>query len=221
MFKYISSVIVALILSVSLLMANPASAGFEELEPGLILMEGTLYMDEFGEFYKMTMDPKIRHYKILIHSPGGAAMTTIAVMNRIFEMKSRGITFETETYGFCSSAGSFLFLMGDKRTAHAETVFMWHTMQMAMGQWKWETLPDNVRAFLKSLDDRVVQLFRDVTGASEEVVQTLFYNKKIDAYYITASKMDALSVIAVTHFVDNKKATVKVSAPKISRRDNH
>ena len=136
-----------------------------------ILIESGIWNSDFGEFLEATKNSKVRHWKIIIHSPGGDAYSTIAIINKIKEMKKRGIKFTTEAYGLAASAGAYLFLMGDKRIIHEGASMMWHTVEAQLrARGIWTYAPDWAKAMIKLCDNFIRKHFQEETGMSDNSV---------------------------------------------------
>lgn len=141
-----------------------------EMASSVIVMHEIMYMSDFVEFMRLTSDPTIKHYTILIHSPGGNAITCLAILNRINELKRRGVTFTTEAYGAAMSAGSFIFMLGDERIIHADGTLMFHTIQSQQSKSAWENIPPEVRNMMERWDNRFRKLLKKITGMSDKSV---------------------------------------------------
>lgn len=191
----------ALFLTTCLMFSNceVISAKTTEISPGKIAVTGHVTNADFMNFMEATQYTYKKHYHIMIHTPGGDAYSTIAMINRIEELKKRGVTFTTETYGWASSAGSYLFLMGDERIAHSGAEFLWHTMEMANSH-KHDMLPPSQKSSYERMDRYVTQKFRDVTGISEQLIRYFLYNKNQRAIYMSAEEAKFYGI--VTKLVD-------------------
>jgi len=97
-----------------------------ELSPGQILIEAGVGVLDYGDFIVATSHKRIKHYEILLHTPGGVAYTCLAIMNHIELLQSRGITFTTIANGFAMSAGTYIFMMGNERIVYEGSEFMFH-----------------------------------------------------------------------------------------------
>jgi len=147
-----------------------ASATFEALnedDNSVIVMHEEMIMFDFIEFMRLTSDPTIKHYEIIIHSLGGNAITCIAVMNRILELKREGVTFTTRTYGAAMSAGAYIFLMGDERIMYEASTLMFHTMQSQANEYQWANEEPGVRNMIVRYDNFVRNRFKEITGMSD------------------------------------------------------
>ena len=164
--------LISILLAASLLlMPMTASATFEQLNKGdnkVIVMHDQMAFEDFIQFMRLTSNPKIKHYEIIIHSPGGAAITCIAVMNRIRELQRKGVTFTTKIYGMGMSAGSYVFMLGDERIIYEGGSLMWHTIQAQVPQYQWDALDPQMRALLTSWDDYIRARFQEASGMSKE-----------------------------------------------------
>lgn len=208
--------IISILLAASLLLAVPtfASAEIEVLGRDAayttILVEGVIWEGSFGEFVKATAYGKDINYRLLIHTNGGNAHSTIAIMNRIEELKRRGCTFTTEVYGKAFSAGAYLFLMGDERIVHENASLMFHSMmqqvtdaQAAQGR---VTHPSTV-AMIERLDRAVGKRFREVANAGEETADYFLNGYPDDsgvlegAQYMSA--LTAYNIGVATDYINN------------------
>ena len=151
-----------------------ATATFEALNRGdnsvIVLHEG-VEMSDFIQFMRLTSDPKIRHYKILIHTPGGNAITCISVMNRMQEMQREGVTFTTVVYGAAMSAGTYVFMMGDERIMHESSSLLFHTMQAQTAAYAWANADPKIRNMIEGWDNDIRKRFKKVTGMSDKSVR--------------------------------------------------
>ena len=165
--------ILSLIAMCFILLPLNASATFEALNKGdnsvIVLHEG-VEMEDFIQLMRLTSDPKIRHYKIIIHSPGGNAVTCIAIMNRMLEMQREGVTFTTVTYGAAMSAGTYIFMMGDERIIHEGAYLLFHTIQAQAPAHIWANVDPKIRNMVESWDNYIRRQFQKVTGMSDKSV---------------------------------------------------
>jgi ATP-dependent protease ClpP protease subunit len=165
--------LLSLILAACLLLAPiSATAELEELAPGTIMLSGGVYESTFIEFLKATSGPKIRHYDFLIHTRGGDAYSTIAIVNRMVEMQKTGVTFTTKVYGKAMSAGAYLFLMGDKRVVYEGSSLMFHTMLQQTNKYQEDAAEkdrqDSITMnHIKKMDSYIAKRFKEVVQCSE------------------------------------------------------
>ena len=125
-----------------------------------IMLHGGVYEQTFKEFMSQTQDSNITHYIINIHTDGGNADSTVGMMNRIKELKAKGVKFTTVVYAKAFSAGSYIFMMGDERVMYDGSMLMWHTMR---GQLKhdnkWNYFDENRKKMFNIWDDFVTKAF--------------------------------------------------------------
>jgi ATP-dependent protease ClpP protease subunit len=192
-------VIITIALVLSLTFASTSGAAdIEEISPGFIYLSGGIYQGDFIKFYKLTLDKKIRNYHIILDTPGGGAYTTVAMIGRIKEMKREGITFTMEAYGMSMSAGSYLFMMGDKRIIHDGAQLMWHTITaQSAGNKPYNASPEQWKS-VRLLDAYIRKAFKEATGLSDKWVHFWLDSKK--ANFMSAAT--AYNIGIATHFVD-------------------
>jgi ATP-dependent protease ClpP protease subunit len=192
-------VIITVALVLSLTFVNMAGAAeIKELSKGKMYITGMIYHGDFIKFYKLTMDKKIRNYHIILDTPGGDAYTTVALLGRIKEMKREGITFTMEAYGMSMSAGSYLFMMGDKRIIHDGAQLMWHTIGAQSGGMKPFRASTEQWKSVMLLDTFIRKEFKKATGLSDKWVAFWLDSKK--ANFMSAAT--AYNIGIATHYVD-------------------
>ena len=162
LFKWLSIAVLTLGLSLTMGCPQFAEATVKELAPGKIVVSDSVYASDFFEFYVATEHKGVKHYHIMIHSPGGSPWATIGIINRILELKAKGVRFTTETYSTASSAGSYIFMMGDERIMHKGSVLMWHTMEAQGGH--------RYKEWQKRCDNFIRKMFKRITGFSDKLV---------------------------------------------------
>ena len=167
---------VVVILGLVLLMPITTPAKMEAFNPdtklgrSVIVMHETMYMSDFVEFMRLTSNHRIKHYTILIHSPGGNAITCIAITNRIRELQKRGVTFTTKLYGCGMSAGSFIFMLGNERIVYEDATLMFHTTRAQMSEFEWANMPPVLRTTMERWDNRFRSILKKLTGMSDKSV---------------------------------------------------
>ena len=67
--------------------------------------------------------------KIIINSPGGDVPEMLGMFMHIEDLKANGVHVTTEVTGRALSAGAFLWLLGDERIVHKNSVLMFHKPQ--------------------------------------------------------------------------------------------
>ena len=115
-------VIVCMVLSIPLL----SSAKVVKIDHKTIMLTDEVLFSDFEEFLVATAPREKTDWTFVIHSPGGNAITCVAIMNRMREMQREGHTFTTINYGAAMSAGTYIWLMGDKRIAYEGSTFLFH-----------------------------------------------------------------------------------------------
>ena len=98
-------------------------------EDSILQPNGDIRVTDFDDrdttsFFRSTEE--IKDYHIVIETEGGSCSNAVAMVNRIEELQAKGATITTETYGHAWSAGSYLFLAGDKRIVHSGATFLFH-----------------------------------------------------------------------------------------------
>lgn len=154
----------------------------EEIEEGEIL-----------DFLKAAN--KLYNYHIVIHTPGGSASDTLAIMQRIADLKSRGCHITTETLVAAFSGGAFIFCMGDERIANRGDSFMFHTIQIydpnTGKQLHISELPEEVQDLIRARNAQMRQLLLDTIGDADVVNKLL---KEGDNWF-TAEELYAMGVV--------------------------
>ena len=195
--------LLSLLVAASLLLVPmTASATFEALNEGdnsVIVMHEAMVMLDLIQFMRLTSDPKIKHYEIIIHSPGGNAITCIAVMNRIMELKRQGVTFTTRTYGAAMSAGTYIFLMGDERIVHEAATLMFHSVQAQADTYQWANVDPRTQSMIIRWDNFIRTRLKETTGMSDRSVKYWMDGGK--SQYMSAET--AFNVNVATDYINN------------------
>ena len=166
-----------------------------KVDPNVVYISGGVCYSDFFEFNEATMHLKAGDtLRLIIQTGGGDAYATVAICNRMIEMKKEGIHIITEVYGQAMSAGAFMFLMGDERIAHSGAQLMWHTIESQIrkfasdrGLWEIEQVIDmNTFRAMQRLDSFVRELFRSVTGMSDAGVDYWMEGTGDAAQYMSA-----------------------------------
>jgi ATP-dependent protease ClpP protease subunit len=92
-----------------------------------IVLSGNVYENTAREFERLTMTGK-KHYTVRIHTNGGDAFSTVAMVHRIKDLQKQGVKFTMIVKAKAFSAGSYLFMMGDERIMYNGSLLMWHTV---------------------------------------------------------------------------------------------
>lgn len=170
----------AMILLVGVLLLTPVVAQSEirNLGNDNIMISGRIAEESFEEFMEATAYNKNRHYRIFIHTNGGAGHATIAIINRMKELKKRGCTFTTVVYGKAFSAGAYIFLMGDRRIVHANSHLMFHTMlqkatkaQIENGR---KSHPSTI-SMMEQMDNYIIKRFLELTGLEPDSASARYW----------------------------------------------
>ena len=146
-----------------------------------------------------------RDYHIIIDCFGGGAHDTIAIINRIMELQSKGFKITTEAYGYTMSGGAFIFIIGDTRIIHEGASLMFHGAGYAGQYGNRKSLrsyiltgrTDLSPAALKSLsliDDKFARELRRQTEMTLEDMYTYLY--EYDYNYMSSN--DALKLGVAT-----------------------
>jgi len=122
-----------------------------------IMISGNVYENTYREFLRLTMTGK-KHYTVRLHTNGGDAFSTVAIVHRMKELQAQGVTFTTIVGGKAFSAGSYIFMMGDRRIMYGGTNLMWHTVK---GQFKIKgrAWPTDRGVVISNMDNFVVETF--------------------------------------------------------------
>ena len=169
LYKVLAGIITCVVLS--MFCAQLSEATVKEISPGLIAVNGEVYGSDFFEFYEATLDESIRHYKIVLHTPGGDGAACIGIISRIKEMKAKGIKFTTEGYGFAASAGSYIFMMGDRRIAHEGLTLMWHTVEAQLiARNQLHRVEKSALLYIRMIDRYIRKVFKAATGMSDKSI---------------------------------------------------
>ena len=166
----------------ALILLAPMNTGFADIKNlgrDNIRITGPITEESFEQFLEATAFEANRDYRIFIHTNGGDAYSTIAIMNRIDELKARGCTFQMEVYGKAFSAGAYIFMMGDKRIVHEGSHLMFHTMMQqapkaAVANGRKMSRNAAVRfSMIEQMDNYIEKRFRKIVGdrMSESAIQ--------------------------------------------------
>jgi ATP-dependent protease ClpP protease subunit len=173
--KLIASLICAV--SLFVLTTSISVAAVEKIGPNTILLSDMVYMSDFKEFLVATetdkWDGPVKHWNFIIHSRGGCAFTTVAIMNRMAEMQNNGIKFTTTIYGAGMSAGTYIWLMGDERIVHEGATLMFHSMIAQLGEYQRQSLQESDPVkynMLERVDGYIADRLRDV-GWTESAIE--------------------------------------------------
>lgn len=168
----IKGLIVGALLCLSLMFGAPAKADVTELSRGVILVEDKIEVDDYRDFLLATRYTHVKHYDIILHTPGGNAYTVIGMMNRMLDLQARGVTFTTRVQGIAMSGGTYLFMMGDKRVVYEGAQLMFHGVIAQMKPYLRDILKkDHPKqwALLKRIDDFFLKLLIQRTGWTRSV----------------------------------------------------
>ncbi len=147
----------------------------EMLSDGSIIYSGGVDEDNYKEFLRYTLSGK-KHYTIRLHTSGGDAYSTIAVISRIKLLQSQGVKFTMIVPAKAYSAGSFIFMMGDERIMHSGAKLMWHTSYAQAKHSNKRVHPDAKKPWLHC-DNWIVEEFRkQFPHITEEWIQSTFFN---------------------------------------------
>ena len=197
MFKWIKKIIMLLVVLLCFGCAgsviNPqadrynTSYGIGILPDETICMSGKVYENSYHEFVRLTSTGK-KNYTIRLNTFGGDAFATVGIMHHIKALQKEGVKFTMIVQTKAMSAGSYIFMMGDRRIMYGHTNLMWHTIQ---GQLlvKGKKLDGTRGVVIKNLDDFVVSEFeRRFPHIDKALINEWFWNT--DMTYMGA--MDAL-----------------------------
>ena len=170
--KLLVGLIGVMMLTISVCSPAPAQAEVVGVSPDTIAVDGKVHDTDFLQFYKLTIDPAIRHYTVILNTPGGNAWACVAIMNRMKQMKADGITFTTEVYSMAMSAGTYIFLMGDTRIMHDTATLMFHGILAQQAPWQREALQKDQPIeynILARLDNYIMRMLMKQTGWTRRV----------------------------------------------------
>lgn len=125
-------------------------------DQSIIHMGGTfIYDTQISFIYATTKDPSIKHYTVYINTDGGDAYSCTAIINHVAKLQKQGIKFTMITDTKASSAGFFLWMMGDVRLMTPGSILMIHTMR---GQFDADekVLPERYVKMFDTLDENIV-----------------------------------------------------------------
>ena len=194
--------LISILLAASLLlMPVVASSDIEKLGHDEIIINAGVYEDSYLQFLKATSDKSVKHWNVRIHTSGGDAHSTIGIINRIKEIKKTGVTFTMINQSKAFSAGSYIFIHGDKRVAHRGASFMFHTImqqvdeqQVAAGR---GTNPSTV-TLLERMDELVNERFLEITGIKK--------GSQADRYWLHGEMPDGSTVVERAQFMSAETA---------------
>lgn len=127
-----------------------------------------------------------RDYHIIVDSFGGNAFDSIAIMNRIAELRNKGFIITTEAYGYTLSGGVFIFIMGDIRIIHNGASIMFHGSGVNKYK-KRDSLRTLVLTGKSDLEQHVIDSFQliDNKYKKELLEQTLMTEEDIKKWMYT------------------------------------
>jgi ATP-dependent protease ClpP protease subunit len=182
--------IVAMV-ALSLVLAAPAvNAGSDHIEvvaynehSRVIEINGRITESSFMEFMEATAFAKDIYITLILHTGGGDAFSTIGIINRIHELKKKGCFFETRVYSSAMSAGSYIWLEGDRRVIYEGATLMFHTMLQQLTPDRKEQIREDGKArvisMLERLDRYIAKRFKKLTAGK--------LSEKMQNYYLYGS----------------------------------
>lgn len=196
----LKKLLLAITLALGITLATPAMSDVTEIKPGTILFHQSVDFGDFEQLLKATSDTSIDKYLLIFQSPGGKAIECIAMMNHLMEMKRHGVEFETRNYAMAMSAGSYMFLLGDKRVAYEGSMFMWHTVRSQIDDYEWDSFHYTTKWFINQIDNWIRKRFKELTGMSDASVKYWLDGGK--AQFMSAET--AYNVGIATHYVPSE-----------------
>lgn len=160
-----------------------------------VLIYGEIEQGEIIEFLNAAAKTKNTDYEILIMSPGGSALDTLGIMQRLAELKTYGNHITTKSMTTAYSGGAFVWLMGDTRIAHRGDMFMFHTIQIYDQDGNKIDIKDLSKEFQELVRHRDMQMRQLVLGAVKDtrIVNLLF--KKDKDVWLSAEQLYQLGLV--------------------------
>jgi len=194
--------LISILLAASLLlMPVVASSEIEKLRYNEIIINGAVWEDSYVQFLKATKDRSVKHWIVRIHTSGGDAHSTIGIINRIKAMKKTGVTFTMINQSKAFSAGSYIFIHGDKRVATRGSSFMFHTIMQQVTEDQVEsgrgTHPSTI-TLLERMDELVSERFLEITGIKK--------GSQADRYWLHGEMPDGSRVAEGAQFMSARTA---------------
>lgn len=143
------------------------------------------YMYKHPEFKKFIME---------IDSPGGSVMDAWRAIGIIEEMRVRGIEIETKCYGMAASAGTLLFISGNKgnRFVNPHAEIMLHKLwTFAMFKLDDPDTAEDQAELLKHLQQNINEYIKDRTGLTHEKLDEQMFKKD---WWITGAEAVGLGI---------------------------
>jgi ATP-dependent protease ClpP protease subunit len=122
------ALITALFLSLSLFVAE-VGCDIYQVGPDEITMTANVTALDHVDFYAATTKTALQgitHLTVYVDTHGGAANSTVMIVNRMRELKRRGIKITTVLQTKAMSAGALTWLEGDNRIMHSTATLMIH-----------------------------------------------------------------------------------------------
>jgi ATP-dependent protease ClpP protease subunit len=103
----------------------PAGGVTEKINDNTIMIYGAISIHDGLQLRKFTAGDQI-WYHLVINTKGGLAMFMQDMVYAILDLQRRGVHIITEVTAFACSAGAVLWMMGDERIAHDNSMIMFH-----------------------------------------------------------------------------------------------
>ena len=165
-----------------------------------------LKFDILETWYKEVLKKDIEDITLDICSQGGEIYSMTAALDFYNELKERGILVNTRAQGICMSAATVVLSGGTgKRTAHKNTKFMLHDMQISGV----DGTANQVKHIAKVLTDDQMEMFTFYAkfSSKEELSETQLklegkkwhkkFTKNNEDHYISAKKMLEIGLIDI------------------------
>jgi ATP-dependent protease ClpP protease subunit len=126
--KKLTALIAAVTLSLSLFVAE-VGCDVYQVGPDEITMTAHVTGIDHVDFYAATTKTALKgitHLTVYVDTTGGAANSTVMIVNRMREVKRRGIKITTVVQTAAMSAGALTWLEGDNRVMHSTATLMFH-----------------------------------------------------------------------------------------------
>lgn len=155
--------------------------------------------------------------RVKLNTNGGNIDAGIRIYNEGLELKKRGVKIVTQNMGKQHSIGHIIMLMGDEREGFNSSVGVIHLPRISPEYffqfWGGVTVEnlDEIKADLQLDEDRILDIYADVTGQNKEALRAIMHQEK------NLSAAQLLKLNFLTSLVDGKP---KTSSPAAKPSEN-
>ena len=149
---------------------------------------------------------------VKVNTNGGNIDAGIRIYNEGIELRRRGVVVNTKNMGKQHSIGHIIMLMGEKREGFNSSVGVIHLPRISPEYffqfWGGVTVEnlDEIKADLQLDEDRILDIYADVTGQNKEALRAIMYQEK------NLSAAQLLKLNFLTSLVDGKPSAASPAA---------